>query len=95
MDVYPELFIISTDSKHRGKGLATEMYRKAIEKVKSQGHKIVSSTFTNPVSRKIGDKFGFKPVSRIEMDDVLNEDGSKIFGDAGNGKFIVETVLEI
>lgn len=96
VDVYPELFIISTDREHRGKGLATEMYCRAIDYVKLEGtHKFVSSTFTNPFSLKLGQKLGFKPVSRLELNDVRNDDGSLVFGQAGDKKFIVETVLDL
>lgn len=95
VDVYPEIFIISTDRDHRGKGLATEMYRRAIASVKSEGHKIVASTFTNPASRRIGQNLHFETVSRIELNDIKYDDGSLVFGRSGNKKFIVQTVLNL
>ncbi|CAL8073976.1 unnamed protein product [Orchesella dallaii] len=95
VDTFPELFIISTDKDFRGKGLATEMYKKAILKLKANGYKIVSSTFTNPLSRKIGDKLGFKEVSRLYSNDSKNEDGSSALGEAANDHFVTETVLDL
>lgn len=96
VEVYPELFCISTDKEHRGKGLATQMYRRAIEILKLEArHKIVSSTFTNPFSLKIGENLGFKPVARLELNDVKHEDGSLVYGQAGDKQFIVETVMDL
>lgn len=95
MDKYPELFIVATDRDYRGKGLATEMYRKAIAKFRAQGYPLVSSTFTNPFSRKLGDKLGFKPVNRMEFQDFKNPDGSLVFGEEGKQHFVVETVLDL
>ena len=95
VSVYPEIFIISTDNTHRGKGLATEMYRRAIGQLRSQGYPLVSSTFTNPFSRKIGERLGFKIVSRLEFDECKNADGSLAFGEAGKNQFAVDTVLDL
>jgi len=92
--VYPELDTISTDKNFRGTGLATEMCRKAVAQLKADGYKLVNCTFTNPISRKIGEKLGFKEGCRIYFNDLQYEDGTLVFGQAGNEHFVTETVLD-
>lgn len=90
---FPELAILSTDKQHRGKGLATELYRRAIVQLFSDGFPMIYSEFSNPISRKIGQKLGFTEVGRFYFHEYREKHGFRPYA-ADNDGYVSMMVLE-
>jgi GNAT superfamily N-acetyltransferase len=67
---FADILIISTGQDYRGQGLATEMYRRAISLLTAMGYSLVTSCFSNPISRKLGVKLGFQEIARSYFDEM-------------------------
>lgn len=93
LSTFPELAILSTDKQHRGKGLATELYRRAIEQLFSDGFPLIYSEFSNPISRKIGEKLGFTEVGRFYFNQYREKHGFRPYA-ADNDGYVSMMVLE-
>lgn len=79
VSIFPELAILSVDKEFRGKGLATELYRRGITQLTGDGHSLIYSEFSNPLSRKVGERVGFKEESRFYFKDFKHKDDSDVF----------------
>ncbi|CAL8099338.1 unnamed protein product [Orchesella dallaii] len=91
---FPELAILSVDKEFRGKGIATELYKRAISQLFLEGFPLVYSEFSNPISRLVGERLGFKEVSRFYFKDLTLPDISCAFDNVENDDFVTLTVLE-
>ena len=87
MDHYAELLIASVDPEFRERGLATEMYRRTFNLLRSKGYKITESNFTSPITRKVATKFGFEELVRRYFKDYKDENGKPFIHNAKDDQF--------
>lgn len=92
---YAELFMASVHPDFRGQGLAGEMYRGCIRLLQAKGFKLLKSCFTSPYTQKVGEKMGFRELSKKRFIDYRNENGELVFPDAGDDATATVGVLEI
>jgi len=78
-DFYAAVFISSVTTKCRGKGLATEIYRRTIPFLKAKGFTVLRSAFSSAATRAIGAKLGFVELGRLYFKDHQDENGEQIF----------------
>ncbi|ODN06371.1 Dopamine N-acetyltransferase [Orchesella cincta] len=91
---FPELAILSVEKEFRGKGLATELFRRTISQLFSEGFPLIYSEFSNPISRKVGKRLGFEEVRRFYFKDFTMPDGSQVFkNEEEQDNFVNMTVL--
>ncbi|XP_021968251.1 uncharacterized protein LOC110863290 isoform X2 [Folsomia candida] len=82
VDTYADIFILSVSQDFTGHGLGTELLRRAISWISEMGYQVVQAAFTNPASRRIGEKFGFVEVSRRYLVDAKDDKGNKTMPNA-------------
>jgi len=82
VDQYADLTVASVDPQFRGLGLATEMYKRTLELLKSKRIPVAKSSFSSPYTRKIAQKFGFEQIRRDYFKDFRDENGEKFFHNA-------------
>jgi len=70
--------------EYRGKGLATEMYKRSIQLLKSKGFPLCKSAFSSPYTRKATMNLGFTEIARVYLKDFCNENGEMDFKGAGD-----------
>lgn len=87
-----EISITSVDNAFGGQGIATEMYRRMLQLLHSEGYPAVSTGFSHPGTQRIGEKLGFDVLYKFYLFDQVDEQGKKIFPDADKDEFVVHVV---
>jgi GNAT superfamily N-acetyltransferase len=95
VDEYGEIFIVSVLREFRNCGLATEMFGRAVSMLKEMGYPVIMCMFSNPYSRKLGERFGFKELVRSRYIDAKDEKGNLIMPTATPDQFLNVTVLDL
>lgn len=96
IDSFVNFYTACVDPKYRGQGLATEMYRWALNFVRERkDFKHVKSNLTSPYTRLICQKFGFKELSRVYYNDFKDEDGKPLIDGATDDEFVAFMCLEL
>ncbi|OXA46509.1 uncharacterized protein LOC110856235 [Folsomia candida] len=95
VEKYAAIFILSVHQDFRGCGLATEMFRRAVQVLKLMSYSIIECTFSNPFSRRIGEKFGFIEVSRTKYVDAKDAQGNFFMLHAKPDQFVNMTILDL
>ncbi|XP_077300701.1 arylalkylamine N-acetyltransferase 1-like [Arctopsyche grandis] len=67
-----ECRIMSVDSRARGKGLATDLFRRAIQLAKDNGFKIMKGDATGAYSQKMAEGLGFGTLIELNYKDYLD-----------------------
>jgi len=89
-DFFAEIYISSVTPKFRMRGLATEMYVRTIPYLRGKGFSVLRSIFTSAGTQTIGSKLGFTELGRSYFKDGVDENGVKLFPNAGEHEFANE-----
>lgn len=83
VDEYANFFVASCAPKYRNMGITSEMYRRSIKFLQSEGFKMAKSCFTSIYTRKAATNLGFEEVCRVYYRDMMDDEGNPIFDEAG------------
>ena len=95
VEFYADFFMSSVEPKYRSQGLATELYERSVTLLKSKGFPLVKSSFTSPITRKIGTKMGFQELARVYLFDETDEHGLPAFPKASPVQFVATMALKL
>jgi len=95
VDKYVDLVMTVTDPTFRGQGLATEMYRRAMDLVKALGIPLCKSVLTSPFTMKACRNLKFVECSKLFLQDYKDENGVQYFPDAKPDQFITVVAKRI
>ncbi len=94
---YVDIFIASVNRDYRGQGLATEMYRRAIEIIRQNGVTVFKCLVTSPFTRKITENLGFIELGSWKFSEAKDEDGNALIGNITQDQdgIVAITVLKL
>ncbi|CAG7727827.1 unnamed protein product [Allacma fusca] len=95
IDEYADLRIQCVGRQFRGKGLATEMYTRALAFLKQSGFLVAKSVFTSPYTRKAASNLGFVELARKYFREITDENGALVCPDAGDNEFVAVMALKL
>jgi GNAT superfamily N-acetyltransferase len=84
IDVYGDFFMTATAPEFRGQGLATEMYKRAIQLLKSKGVTVCKSVLTSPYTLKACQNLQFTELAKLYLKDHKDSNGICLFPKAGD-----------
>jgi hypothetical protein len=88
-------FVASTGRNYRGLGLGSELYRRLVNFLKGNGHKVAFSIFTSPLSRKCASNAGFIEIARSYFRDAKDQDGHAYLPTATDEDFASTMVIKL
>ncbi|CAG7724842.1 unnamed protein product [Allacma fusca] len=89
LDSYMMCFLAIVHPDFRQQGLATEMYRRAVELARAEGFFLAKACFSSPYSRAAAAKVGFEEVARITYFDVTDENGKPVIPGAVDDQQVI------
>jgi len=92
---FAEILYTSVDPAFRSQGLATEIFRRSINHFKASGFSVCMSEFTGPMTRRIGERFGFVEVAKLNFRDFRDAEGNQVLPNANEEEFITVAVLRL
>lgn len=88
-------FMVAVSSKHRNRGLASELYKRVVELLRSKKFPLAFSIFTSPFSRRAAQKVGFVEIDRAYFNELRNETGELVVPKGTEYDFASVMVLEL
>lgn len=88
-------FVVAVNTKHRGKGLASEMYSRVVRLLRSKKMTVAFSVFTSPFSRRAAEKAGFVEIDRAYFNELTDEHGVAFLPHATQNDFASVMVLRM
>ncbi len=88
-------FCVAINSKHRNRGLASEMYSRVVLLLKSKKFPLAFSIFTSPFSRRAAQKEGFVEIDRVYFNELRNENDELMLASATGNDFASVMVLQM
>jgi len=98
---YPEvykiadMFGISVDPAYQKRGIATEIYKRALRLLKQKEFKVVLCGFLSPWSRKAAMNLGWKELVRVYHKDVMTSTGMPLVENADPEDYFDYGVFEL
>lgn len=88
-------FLVAVNCKHRKRGLASELYSRIVELLRSKNLPLAFSIFTSPFSRRAAQKVGFVEIDRVYFNELRNEEGELVLPKGTQEDFASAMVLEM
>ncbi|XP_012260021.2 uncharacterized protein LOC105688366 [Athalia rosae] len=80
--LYAEVEIVAVNRLDRNNGLALDLYKAAVELLKTmQDVSIISGVYTSVYSKKVAEKIGKKVIARFDIKTLKDENGRPVFQD--------------
>lgn len=87
--------LVAVCTKHRKRGLASELYSRMVALLRGKKLPVVFSTFTSPYSRRAAEKEGFVEMDRVYFHELRDGNGEPVLPAASQNDFASVMVLEL
>lgn len=88
-------FFVAVNAKYRKMGLASELYSRVVQLLRSKKFPLVFSIFTSPFSRRAAHKVGFVEIDRVYFNELRNDKGEVVLPKGTQDDFASVMVLEM